>query len=97
MQCIINIFIHASNLHIFIFFILTIFIYFFTYLQLHLHTNIFVHTTRLLLIVSMNQLYLEKSCYFVFSLLDRFLSFVGHIVKSILRCYIIDGPLLTVF
>ena len=29
MQFIINIFIHASNLHIFIFFILTIFIYFF--------------------------------------------------------------------
>ena len=29
---------------------------FFTYLQLHLHTNIFVHTTRLLLIVSMNKL-----------------------------------------
>ena len=70
---------------------------FFTYLQLYLHTYIFVHTTRLLLIVSMNQLYLEKSCYFVCSLLDRFLSFVGHIVKSILRCYIIDGPLLTVF
>ena len=88
---------HIDNL---LFYIFT----FFTYLQLYLHIYIqHVYSSVSLyeyIVIRKRFLFcfLTPGSFYLPGLPDDFLSFIGHFVKSIWRCYnIIDGPLLAVF